>query len=278
MDDLALRAYARADELAPGHPLVLYDRAVLLATSGQIAQAQGEATKLRNVVDRLLEDRPPLEMVEILEPMKALTESIINGDAIARRPPQPEPGQRLPDRFWRRDPSQNHALDLAVDETSERYYPITGWHVLALNLPSGWTDSLDVTKGEPASARIRVEANSGGPRSVLWLLTVTESRQAPDLDRLVVQAQRSLAGTPILGEVRSFTDRDLEGRAFVADDPGARPGDPGGFSRAWVAVMRTGDFLVTATRFLHDRDPGLVDESERILRAAKVRDLTPPHR
>ena len=42
--------------------------------------------------------------------------------------------------------------------------------------------------------------------------------------------------------------------------------------------MRTGDFLVTATRFLHDRDPGLVDESERILRAAKVRDLTPPHR
>jgi tetratricopeptide (TPR) repeat protein len=276
MDDLAMHAYTRAEEMAPGHPLVLYDRTLLFAASGKIAAAQAEATMLRNVVDRVLEDRPPLEMVEILEPMKALTEMVTNGDAIARLPPKPEPGQRLPDRFWRRDPSQSHALDLAVDETSERYYPLAGWQVLALNLPSGWTDSLEVTKGQPASARIRLEA--GGPQAVLWLLTVIESRQAPDLDRLIVEARRKLAGTPILGEVRSLAGRDLEGRSFVADDPGARPGDPSDFSRVWVAVMRAKGFLVTATRFLHDRDPGLVDESERILRALEVRDLTPPHR
>jgi hypothetical protein len=35
---------------------------------------------------------------------------------------------------------------------------------------------------------------------------------------------------------------------------------------------------VSATRFLRDRDPGLIDESERILRALEIRDLTPPHR
>ena len=277
MDDLAMSAYARADEVAPGHPLVLYDRTLLFAASGKVATAQAEATKLRNVVDRVLQDRPPLEMVEILEPMKALTESVSNGDAIARLPPQPEAGQRLPDRFWRRDPGQSHALDLAVDETSERYYPIAGWQVLALAQPSGWSDSLEVSKkGQPASARIRLEV--GGPQPVLWLLTVTESRPASDLDRLIVEARRNLPGSPTLGEVRSFTDRGLEGRAFVADDPGARPGDPGAFPRVWVAILRAKGFLVTATRFLRDRDPSLIEESERILRALEVRDLTPPGR
>jgi hypothetical protein len=274
MDDLAMRAYTRAEEIAPGHPLLLYDRTLLFAASGKIATAQAEATILRNVVDRVLEDRPPLEMVEILEPMKALTESVINGDPIARRPPQPEPGQHLPDRFWRRDPGNGHALALAVDEVSERYYPIVGWQVLALNLPSDWTDNLEVGKGPPASAQIRLEA--GGPRPVLWLLTVTESRQAPDLDRLIVEARRSLPGTPKLGEVRSFTGRDLEGRAFVADDPGVRPADSGGFVRVWVAAVRAKGLLVTARRFLRDRAPGLVDESERIVRTLEVRDLTPP--
>jgi hypothetical protein len=261
MDDLAMSAYARADEVAPGHPLVLYDRTLLFAASGKVATAQAEATKLRNVVDRVLQDRPPLEMVEILEPMKALTESVSNGDAIARLPPQPEAGQRLPDRFWRRDPGQSHALDLAVDETSERYYPIAGWQVLALNLPSRWTDSLDVTKGQPASARIRLEA--GGPRPVLWLLTVIETRQPPDLDRLVVEAQRSLPGRPTLGEVRSFTGQGVQGRTFVADDPGAPPQDRSGFPRVWVAVLQAKGFLVTATRFLRDRDPGQVSIGER---------------
>jgi len=43
-------------------------------------------------------------------------------------------------------------------------------------------------------------------------------------------------------------------------------------------VMQAKGFLVTTTRFLRDRDPGLVDESESILRALEVRDLTPPHR
>ena len=276
MDDLAMSAYARADEVAPGHPLVLYDRTLLFAASGKVATAQAEATKLRNVVDRVLQDRPPLEMVEILEPMKALTETVINGEAVARLPPLPESGQRLPDRFWRRDPSQSHALDLTVDETSERFYPITGWQVLALNLPAGWTDNLEVSKGQPASARIRLQ--TGGPRPVLWLLTVTESRQAPDLDRLILQARQDLSGAPILGEVRSFTARGFAGRCFVADDPGARPGDQSGFARVWVAVMQAKGFLVTTTRFLRDRDPGLVDESESILRALEVRDLTPPHR
>ena len=276
MDDLAMSAYARADELAPGHPLVLYDRTLLFAASGKVATAQAEATKLRNVVDRVLQDRPPLEMVEILEPMKALTETVINGEAVARLPPLPEAGQRLPERFWRRDPGRSHALDLTVDETSERYYPIAGWQVLALNLPSGWTDDLKVAKGQPVSAQIRLEAS--GLRPVLWLLTVVESRQAPDLDHLIVEAQRTLPGTPTLGPVRSFTGRDLEGRTFVADDPGARPGDPGDFPRVCVSVLQAKGFLVFATRFLRDRDPGLVDESERILRAIEVRDLTPPHR
>ena len=276
MDDFAMRAYARADELAPGHPLVLYDLTLLSAASGKVATARAQATKLRHVVDRVLQDRPPLEMVEILEPMKALTESVLNGDTIARLPPLPEAGQHLPDRFWRRDPSQSHALDLAVDETSERFYPIAGWRVLVLALPLGWTDSLEVTKGQPASAQVRLEAD--GPRPVLWLLTIIESRQAPDLDRLVVEARRGLPGTPTLGEVHSFSGQGVQGRTFVADDPGARPEDPSDFPRVWVAFMQAGDFMVTGTRFLRDRDPGLVDESERILRALQVRDLTPPHR
>jgi tetratricopeptide (TPR) repeat protein len=261
MDDLAMRAYARADELAPGHPLVLYDRTLLFAASGEVAKAKAEASKLGTVVDRVLLDRPPLEMVEILEPMKALTESVASGEPVARLPPQPEPGQPLPDRFFRRNPSQSRALDLAIDETSERLYPIAGWQVLALNLPSRWTDSLDVTKGQPASARIRLEA--GGPRPVLWLLTVIETRQPPDLDRLVVEAQRSLPGRPTLGEVRSFTGQGVQGRTFVADDPGAPPQDRSGFPRVWVAVLQAKGFLVTATRFLRDRDPGQVSIGER---------------
>jgi tetratricopeptide (TPR) repeat protein len=277
MDDLALRAYERADELAAGHPQVLYDRTLLFAASGEVAKAKAEASKLRTVVDRVLQDLPPLEMVEILEPMKALTESVASGDPVARLPPQPESGQPLPDRFFRRNPSQSRALDLAIDENSERYYPIAGWHVLALALPSRWSDSLEVSKkGQPTFARIRLEA--GGPQPVLWLLTVTESRPVSDLDRLIVEARRNLPGSPTLGEVRSFTGRGLEGRAFVADDPGARPGDPGAFPRVWVAVLRAKGFLVTATRFLRDRDPGLLEESERILRALEVRDLTPPGR
>jgi tetratricopeptide (TPR) repeat protein len=276
MDDFAMRAYARADESAPGHPLVLLNRTLLLAASGQVAAAQAEASKLASVVDRVLEDRPPLEMVEILEPMKALTESVKGGDTIARRPPEAEPGQHLPERFWRRDPSQSHALDLAIDETSERYYPVAGWHVLALTLPSGWTDHLEVTKGQSASARIRLEA--GGPRPVLWLLTVAQSQPEPDLDRLIAEERRNLSGAPTLGDVHSFSDRGLQGRSFVADDPGARPGDPSDFPRVWVAVVRAKDFLVTATRFLRERDPGLIVESERILRTLEVRDLTPPKR
>ena len=276
MDDFAMRAYARADESASGHPLVLFNRTLLLAASGQVAAAQAEASKLASVVDRVLEDRPPLEMVEILEPMKALTESVKSGDPIARRPPEAEPGQHLPERFWRRDPSQSHALDLAIDETSERYYPIAGWHVLALTLPSGWTDHLEVSKGQSASARIRLEA--GGPRPVLWLLTVAQSQPAPDLDLLIAEERRSLSGAPTLGDVHSFSDRGLQGRSFVADDPGARPGDPSSFPRVWVAVLRAKDFLVTATRFLRERDPGLIVESERILRTLQVRDLTPPKR
>jgi tetratricopeptide (TPR) repeat protein len=275
LDDLAMRAYARADELAPGHPLVLYDKTLLLAASGDAAKAKAEADKLRNVVDRVLQDRPPLEMVELLEPMKALTETVASGDAVARLPPQPEPGQALPDRFFVRDPSQSHALDLAIDETSQRFYPVAGWRVLALTVPSAWNDSLDVTRGQPASARIRLEAS--GPRSVLWLLTITESLETPDLDRLVGEARRALPGSPTLGEVRSFAGHGLEGRAFVADNSGARSEDRSGFPRVWVALLRSKGFLVTTTRFLRDRDPGLVEESERILRTLEVRDLTPPH-
>ena len=274
MDDLAMRAYVRADELAPGHPLVLYDKTLLLAASGEAAKAKAEADKLRKVVDRVLQDRPPLEMVELLEPMKALVESVASGDAVARLPPQPEPGQPLPDRFFVRDPSQSPALDLAIDETSQRFYPVAGWQVLALTVPSGWSDSLDVTRGQPASARIRLEA--GGPLPVLWLLTITESLETPDLDRLVTEARRALPGSPTLGEVRSFAGRGLEGRAFVADNPGARSEDRRGFPRVWVAVLRSKGFLVTATRFLRDRDPVLVEESERFVRALEVRDLTPP--
>jgi len=269
MDDLATRAYERADELAPGHPMVLYDRTLLLAVSGKTAAAQAEATKLANVVDRVLQDRPPLEMVEVLEPMKALTESIMRGDAISRRPPQPEPGQHLPDRFWRRDPSQSRAQDLALDDTSDRYYPIADWQVLALKLPSGWTDRLEVIKGQSPSARIRLE--TAGTQPVLWLLTVTKSQT--NLDRLVVEAQRDLPGMPILGDVRPVTGSNLQGRSFVAD---ARPGDAAGYPRAFVTVLQTKGFQVLSTRFLDNRDPALVEQSEHILRTLEVRDLTPP--
>jgi hypothetical protein len=98
---------------------------------------------------------------------------------------------------------------------------------------------------------------------VLWLLTVIETRQPPDLDRLVVEAQRSLPGRPTLGEVRSFTGQGVQGRTFVADDPGAPPQDRSGFPRVWVAVLQAKGFLVTATRFLRDRDPGQVSIGER---------------
>ena len=113
---------------------------------------------------------------------------------------------------------------------------------------------------------------------MLWLLTVAPSQPAPDLDRLIAEERRSLSGAPTLGDVHSFSDRGLQGRSFVADDPEARPGDPSGFPRVWVAVVRAKDFLVTATRFLRERDPGLIVESERILRTLEVRDLTPPRR
>jgi hypothetical protein len=76
--------------------------------------------------------------------------------------------------------------------------------------------------------------------------------------------------------VRSFSSPSLEGRSFVADDPGARPEDRSGFPRVWVAVLQAKGFLVTATRFLHDRDPVVVEASERILRALEIRDLAPP--
>ncbi len=84
MDDLAMRAYARAEEIAPGIPCCSTTEHCCSRRRARSASAQAEATILRNVVDRVLEDRPPLEMVEILEPMKALTESVINGDAIAQ--------------------------------------------------------------------------------------------------------------------------------------------------------------------------------------------------
>jgi len=273
MDDLAMRAYARAAEAAPGHPMVLYDQILLLAVSGKMAAAQAEATKLANVVDRVLQDRPPLDMVEILEPMKALTESIMHGDAIARRPPQPEPGQHLPDRFWRRDPGQSHALDLTVDESSERYYPISGWQVLALKLPSDWADSLEVTTGQPASARIRLE--TGGTSPALWLLTVAKGQPAPDLDRLVAEAKGGLAETSVFGDVRPFTGPGLQGLSFVAD---ARPGEPSDYPRVCVTVLQAKEIQIVSTRFLRNRDPGAVEQSENVLRTLEVRDLTPPRR
>jgi hypothetical protein len=276
LDDMAMSLYARADELAPGHPQTLFNRTLLLAAAGKTATAQAEATRLRNVVDRVLEDRPPLEMVEILEPMKALTESVINGEAIERRSPQSEPGQRLPERFWRRDPGQSRALDLAIDQTAERFYPIAGWHLLVLTAPSGWIDTFEVKKGEPA--QIRLETSREGVRPMPWLMTATRTTRLPELDRLVLDEQRSLAGVASLGAVRALVGRDLEGRCFIADSRPADPGDRDGFPRMHIAVLRVGDMLVTAKRFLHDRDPGVIDETENILRNLQVRDLTPPRR
>jgi len=97
---------------------------------------------------------------------------------------------------------------------------------------------------------------------VLWLADCHRDPQPPDLDRLVVEAQRSLPGRPTLGEVRSFTGQGVQGRTFVADDPGAPPQDRSGFPRVWVRLQAKG-FLVTATRFLRDRDPGQVSIGER---------------
>jgi hypothetical protein len=257
-----MRAYARAEELAPGHPQILHHRTLLLAVAGQVGPARAEATKLRAVVDRVLQDLPPLEMVEILEPMKALAESVLKGDAMARRPPQPESGQRLPERFWRRDPSQSSALALAIDPTAERFFPIADWRMLVLTLPSGWTDSLEMRKGQPA--QIRLEA-----QSVYWTWTVTQPKQPADLDRLVEEERLHLAGT--LGEVRSLSGPGWQGRCFVTDEPGNAAQ-----ARIHIALLRVGDFLIVATRFLPSRDPGLLEQTEGILQTVQLRDLTPP--
>jgi hypothetical protein len=100
---------------------------------------------------------------------------------------------------------------------------------------------------------------------------VTKSQT--NLDRLKVEAHRDLPGMPILGDVRPVTGSNLQGRSFVAD---ARPGDAAGYPRAFVTVLQTKGFQVLSTRFLDNRDPALVEQSEHILRTLEVRDLTPP--
>lgn len=273
MDDLAARVYARADELAPGHPQIAYHHIMMLASSGQTQAAQAEATKLRNVLDRILLDNPPLEMVEILEPMKALTESVIAGEPVTRRPPDPLAGQQLPDTLWRRDPSQGRALDLIVQPTSTRFFPISGWQTLALTVPSDWADGFEPGKDKPA--QITFEANGVSP--TLWVLTVTMAEK-PDLDKLIAKERDTLAGLATPGAVRPLTAPHMKGRSFVADTGASLSTKSQDFSRVYVVVAQTGSLVVTAKIYLQPGSLEPVEQAERILRTLQNRDLTPPKR
>jgi tetratricopeptide (TPR) repeat protein len=271
MDDLAARVYARADELAPGHPQIQYHRIMMLASSGQRQAAQAEATKLRNVIDRILQDNPPLEMVEILEPMKALTESVIAGEPVTRRPPDPLAGQQLPETLWRREPGQGRALDLIIQPSSTRFFPISGWQTLALTVPSDWADSFE--PGKDKHAQIIFEANGVSP--TLWVLTA-ETVEKPDLDRLITKERDGLAGVASPGSVRPLTAPHMQGRSFVADTGASVSAKSQDFTRVYVVVAQAGKLLVTAKIYLQPGSLEPVEQAERILRTLQNRDLTPP--
>lgn len=273
MDDLAARVYARADELAPGHPQIAYHHIMMLASSGQTQAAQAEATKLRTVLDRVLMDNPPLEMVEILEPMKALTESVIAGEPVTRRPPDPLAGQQLPETLWRREPSQGRALDLIIQPTSTRFFPVSGWQTLGITVPSDWADSFEPGKDKPA--QITFEAEGVSP--TLWLLTVTTADK-PDLDQLIAKQRDALAGLAAPGAVRPLTAPHVNGRSFVADTGASVDGKTQEFSRVYVVVAQTGNLVVTAKIYLQPGSMEPVEQAERMLRTLQNRDLTPPKR
>jgi hypothetical protein len=273
MDDVAARAYVRAEELAPGHPQIGYHRIMMLAAAGQTQTAQAEAAKLRKVLDRILEDHPPLEMVEILEPMKALTESVIAGEEVVRRPPVALAGQQLPDGLWKRGPGQGRALDLIIQTTSTRFFPIIGWQTLALTVPSDWADSFEPGKDKPA--QVIFESNGASP--TLWVVTAA-AVDKPDLDRLVAKERDALAGVAKLGAVRPLTAPHVQGRSFVADTGAAVSDKSQDFSRMYVVVAQAGKLLVTAKIYLQPGGMAPVEQAERILRFLQNRDLTPPKR
>jgi hypothetical protein len=273
MDDVAARAYARAEELAPGHPQIGAHRIEMLASSGRVQEAQAEATKLRNVLDRILQDNPPLEMVEVLEPMKALTEAVIAGEPITRRPPDALAGQQLPDSFWKREPRGGHALELMIQSTSLRFFPIAGWQTLAITVPSDWADSFEPGKNKPA--QVIFEANGSAP--ALWMLTA-EVADKPDLDRLIAKEREALASVGKIGATRPLTTPKLQGRGFVADTGAESSGASQDFSRVYVVVAQAGALLVTAKIYLPPGGQLPIDQAERILRTLHNRDLTPPKR
>ena len=269
MDDLAIRSYARAEELAPGHPQIGYYRILMLAAAGKVSEAQAEATKLRNVVDRVLMDRPPLEMVEILEPMKALVESVMSGEAISRLPPLPLAGQQLPDYLWRRQPDLGRALDLNIQPSSTRLYPIAGWQTLAITVPSEWVDTFETGKEQPA----QIVFETQGPSPTLWILTVRVVEN-PDLDRLLAEERSALARLANVGAVRPLTSPQAQGRGFVADTGAS--GSAQDYSRLYVVVMQAGHLLVNAKIYLQPGDLSPVEQADRILCTLQNRDLTPP--
>jgi hypothetical protein len=273
MDDLAARAFARADELAPGHPQIAYHRIMMLASAGRMQAAQAEATKLRNVLDRIYADNPPLEMVEILEPMKALTESVIAGEPVTRRPPDPMAGQQLPDSFWKREVRQSHALDLIIQPTSTRFYPIAGWQTLAITVPTDWADSYEPGKDKPAQTTF--EANGASP--TLWVLTAAVVEK-PDLDRLIAKERDAMTGVAKVGAIRPLTTPSLQGRSFVADTGALLSEKSQDFSRVVVVVAQAGKLLVIAKIYLPPGGMEPVVQAERILRTLHNRDLTPPKR
>ncbi len=271
MDDVAERAYARAEELAPGHPQIGYHRIMMLAAAGQMKAAQAEATKLRNVLDRTLQDNPPLEMVEILEPMKALTESVIAGEPVTRQPPDVVAGHQLPDSLAKRDYRDGKALDLIISPTSTRFYPIAGWQTLALTVPARWADRLEPAKDKPA----QVILEDVGPSPALWILAATTVDKA-DLDGLIAKQRDSFVGQSKVGAVRPLTTPNLQGRAFVVDTGATIDQKSQDFSRVYVVVAQTGKLLVTAKIFLQQGGAGPIEQAERVLRTLHNRDLTPP--
>jgi hypothetical protein len=212
-------------------------------------------------------------VVQILEPMKALAESVIAGEKMVRRPPVALAGQQLPDSLWKREPRMGRALDLIIHPTSTRFFPITGWQTLALTVPSDWSDSFEPGKDKPA--QINFEANGASP--TLWVLTAA-AVDKPDLDRLVAKQRDALTGVAKLGAVRPLTTPHLQGRSFVADTEASVSEKSQDFSRMFVVVAQAGKLLVTAKIYLQPGGMEPVDQAERILRTLQNRDLTPPQR
>ena len=176
-------------------------------------------------------------------------------------------GQQLPDNFWKREVGQGRALELNVQPTSTRFFPIAGWQTLAITVPSDWADSFEPGKDKPS--RIIFEASGA---SLMWVITAALADK-PDLDRLIAKERDSYVGVAKPGAIRPLTTPRLRGRSFVADTGATQD-----FSRVFVVVAQAGSLLVTAKVYLPPGGQLPIDQAERVLRTLQNRDLTPPKR